>query len=100
MKHTLLKYGGVFTFLILSAAALMHISQNVQKLERDIASYDREIEHEQEKIRVLKAEWAYLNNPARLEALSTGGYDLHAPEADALVRDPSRLPGIIPSSGA
>ena len=57
MRKAVLKYGIVFMLLALSAGGLMRISQHVQKVERDIAAYDRAIEHEKEKIRVLKAEW-------------------------------------------
>ena len=100
MKTTILKYGVLVVFLILSATILMHVSQNVQQLERDIARYDREIEQEKEKIRVLKAEWAYLNNPERLEVLAEGGYDMKLPETDVLVRDPARLPNMFTSDQA
>ncbi len=111
MKMAFLKYGSVLIVLILSAAMLMHVSRNVQQLERDVTCYDREIETEKEKIRVLNAEWAYLNNPKRLEVLASGGYDMHMPKTDALVSDPARLPNmfsseqsalssLIPSSGA
>ncbi len=69
----------------------MQVSQNVQQLERDISHYDRNINQEKEKIRILKAEWAYLNNPTRLEALATSGYNLQTPNIDALISDPARF---------
>jgi len=75
----------------------MHVSQRVQGLQRDIAHYDREIEQEKEKIRVLNAEWAYLNNPERLEALATGGYDLKMPQTEALVSNPAGVANIFTS---
>ncbi|MCK5384442.1 MAG: hypothetical protein KAJ29_02615 [Alphaproteobacteria bacterium] len=97
MKLTILKYGALLTFLILSATMLMHVSQNVQQLERDIMRDDRWIEQEKEKIRVLKAEWAYLNDPQRLEAIASGGYDMQIPKTNTLVSDPARLPNIFTS---
>jgi cell division protein FtsL len=111
MKTAFLKYGLVLIALVFSAAMLMHVSQNVQQLERDITRYDYEIDKEKEKIRVLNAEWAYLNNPKRLEVLAAGGYDMQIPKTAAMVSDPARLPNIftpdqsalssiIPSSGA
>lgn len=111
MKIAFLKYGSVLIVLILSAVLLMRVSQDVQQLERDITYYDRDIETEKEKIRVLGAEWAYLNNPKRLEVLAAGGYDMRTPNTDTLVSDSTRLPNmftsqqsaitsITPSSGA
>ena len=97
MKLAIIRYGAVLIFLIISAAALMHISGSVQQLERDIVHYERAIDQEKEKIRVLKAEWAYLNNPERLEALAAGGYDMHTPKTDALISDPARLPNMFTS---
>lgn len=104
MRRTFFKYTAVISFVVLSAAMLMHVSQNVQKLEREISYYDREIEQEQEKTRVLKAEWAYLNNPERLEALAIGGYGMQAPESKNILTSPLKdysedLSSILPSSG-
>ncbi len=92
MKKALLKYGGVFILLALSAGGLMRVSQNVQKVERDIAATDRAIEREQEKIRVLKAEWAYLNNPARLESLARDAFGLDKTNMSSVVSTPSSIP--------
>ncbi len=91
MKIAFLKYGSVFIALILSATMLMRVSQNVQRLEKDIVRYDREIAKEKDKIRVLKAEWAYLNNPERLEILASGGYNMRTPEMSALISDSAYL---------
>jgi len=98
MKSAFLKYGSVMLFLVLSAVMLMHVSQNVQQLERDVSRYDREIGQEKEKIRVLKAEWAYLNSPKRLEVLAAGGYDMQVPKTDVLVSDSASLSNIFPSN--
>lgn len=91
MRIAFLKYGIVLTLLALSAGGLMYISQNVQRLEKDIAGYDRAIEQEHEKIRVLKAEWAYLNDPARLEALASEAYDLKVPDVDTVISNTALL---------
>lgn len=92
MKKSLLKYGFVLVLLALSAGGLMRVSQNVQKVERDIAATDRAIEREQEKIRVLRAEWAYLNNPARLESLALDAFGLDRADMSSVVSTPSSIP--------
>jgi cell division protein FtsL len=62
-----------FFWLILAIAAsgaLFRVSYRTQHLERHLASVDKQIGQEEEAIRVLQAEWNYLNDPSRLEALS------------------------------
>lgn len=92
MRGACLKYGIVFVLLALSAGGLMRVSQHVQKVDREIAAYDRDIERQQEKIRVMRAEWAYLNNPARLEALASGSFDLQATNVKAVITNPDLIP--------
>lgn len=103
MKSACLGYAAVIAFLILSAGVLMHVSQNVQKLEREIALCDQAIDKENEKIRVLNAEWAYLNNPQRLEEIASGGYNMKMPGAKELIGNSANLPDFLafvePSSG-
>ncbi|MFP4097440.1 MAG: hypothetical protein ACLFP8_04710 [Alphaproteobacteria bacterium] len=95
MRVVFLKYGLVFLALTLSAAALVYISQTVQRYERDISLYDQKIAQEEEKIKILKAEWAYLNNPQRLEVLATGGYSLQVPGVDSIISDPAHLSSLF-----
>jgi hypothetical protein len=52
------------------AAALYHTSQRVHDSGEKLAVLMRETSREEESIRVLQAEWSYLNQPARLEKLS------------------------------
>jgi len=91
MKNVVLKYLAVFALLVLIGAVLMHISHRVQTAERKIARVDQKIAQEQENIRVLKAEWAYLNSPQRLERLATEGLDLKAPKSAALISNDETL---------
>ncbi|MGB0719113.1 MAG: cell division protein FtsL [Bdellovibrionales bacterium] len=60
----------VFACAALSGAALLHASQRVQEAENRLVQIQAETDKEQDAIRVLRAEWEYLNNPARLEALA------------------------------
>ena len=92
MRKMVWRYCAVFVLVILTGGLLMQVSQAVQKTERDIRHYDRKIAREQENIRVLRAEWAYLNNPARLEYLVSGDMDLSPVETDVMLSDLTTLP--------
>lgn len=60
----------VFTAAAICAGILLHVSQKVQQAESHLATLESQIEEEQSRIRVLGAEWEYLNTPQRLEMLS------------------------------
>ncbi len=53
-----------------SSAFLFKTSYEVQSLEGDLRGLNRSILREQDSIRVMHAEWAFLNQPSRLQALS------------------------------
>ncbi|MGD1879384.1 MAG: hypothetical protein ACFB13_18015 [Kiloniellaceae bacterium] len=53
-----------------TALILFQIKQEVRVLEEEIAGTQRQILHDQEAVHILKAEWSYLNSPARLAALA------------------------------
>lgn len=59
-----------------AGAALFHVSYDVSALEDRLASLNRQIVDDQEAIHVLRAEWSFLNQPARLEELSQRHLDL------------------------
>jgi hypothetical protein len=52
------------------AVALFHTSQKVHDERVKLAALDESIGKEQESLRLLSAEWSYLNQPARLEKLA------------------------------
>ena len=87
-----LKYIVVFVMLVVSGATLMTISHRVQIEERSIAHIKNEIAREKETIRILDAEWAFLNNPARLEQYATQYLNLVPPTPDRMVSHFSALP--------
>ena len=49
---------------------LFHVKYKVQALEEELTRLSGQIVHEQEQLHVLRAEWAYLNRPERLEDLN------------------------------
>ncbi len=87
MRNLAVKYIIVFALVVASGAMLLDVSQRVQEAEREIRRADRAIEREQENIRVLQAEWAYLNDPARLELISSSGLGMGVPSPESLVSD-------------
>ncbi|OWJ62789.1 cell division protein FtsL [Inquilinus limosus] len=53
-----------------SSAFLFKTSYEVQALEGELRGVNRSILREQDSIRVMHAEWAFLNQPSRLQALT------------------------------
>ncbi|HYD99036.1 MAG TPA: hypothetical protein VEH84_06605 [Alphaproteobacteria bacterium] len=62
----------IMTWLVLvgiCSGLLFHVSYQVQNLEAELGGLNRQIVQEQEAIHILHAEWAYLNDPQRLQKL-------------------------------
>ena len=77
---------------LLSGAALFWVSQQVQQVEREQRKLVASNVEEEEAIRVLKAEWDYLNRPERLEELSSRYLNMAPASADTLVQSISAIP--------
>ncbi|WP_020592604.1 cell division protein FtsL [Kiloniella laminariae] len=58
------------------AIVLFQVKQDVTDLELQLAVVERKIANDKEAIRILQAEWSYLNQPDRLEKLATRYLDL------------------------
>lgn len=56
--------------VVVTGVMLFAVSQKVQQTEREITAQKQQLSLEKESLRVLQAEWAYLNRPDRLENLS------------------------------
>lgn len=76
-KHALIWLG----LAAVAGAVLFETSYEVQEMEEELASLNRQIVHEQEAIQVLRAEWSFLNDPTRLENLARAHTDLRPAEA-------------------
>ena len=64
-------YPPLFIWLALTmmtSLMLYHTSDRVNALSRDLRVIDAQIDSERASMHVLKAEWVYLSNPARIEA--------------------------------
>jgi len=75
----------------LSGGLLLYTSQKVQQAEDRLSDLRAELAMQEEAIDVLEAEWAYLNNPQRLEDLATKYLDLKPPNPESLGLDPEAL---------
>ncbi len=84
MKAIKIRTFVIFALASLAGAALLHTSQSVQRAEEEMAVINAEIEKERDAIRVLNAEWEYLNRPERLEKLASEFLDLVPPGPDAV----------------
>ncbi|MDZ5647454.1 cell division protein FtsL [Nitrospirillum sp. BR 11828] len=68
-----------------ASGILYHTSYRVQEEQEHLASLNRQIAQEQQSIQVLRAEWAYLNDPTRLERLATEHLTLRPTKAEQMV---------------
>ena len=63
-------------FLIVIGSAVFMVANHVQQQETLIKGLNKKIEIEQESLRVLNAEWTYLNSPSRLALIATKHFGL------------------------
>lgn len=89
-----IKLSSVTTLLLalISGGALFWVSQQVQQAERDQRRLAQIAIQEQEAIRVLNAEWDYLNRPDRLEQLAEQYLKMAPAQAEDLVQNVSAIP--------
>jgi hypothetical protein len=78
---------------------LYHLKNEVQAQEDQLFRVNRTILAEQETIHVLRAEWSYLNQPARLQALASRHLELQ-PTKPAQLGTIATLPPLQPESGS
>lgn len=77
---------------MLAGGALFWVSQQVQQTEREQRKLQRIVTQEQEAIRVLNAEWDYLNRPDRLEKLANEQLQMEPAKADDLLQNVHAIP--------
>lgn len=90
-----------FLWLLLAvfcSGSLFYTSQKIHDSREKMTSLSRAVAREQESIRVLQAEWSYLNQPQRLEKLA-GQYLNLAPMKGAQFIRPEGLQPRGPSGG-
>jgi hypothetical protein len=92
MKKIRLRTIAIYLMAIASGALLLNTSQSVQKAEDRLAAIQEKLNYEKDSIHVLGTEWAYLNNPERLEKLANEYLDLKAPVSDQMKTSAPALP--------
>ncbi len=67
-----MRWSYLFWLVVVAGAAttLFEIKHEVQSLEEQLLRAQHKIRQERETIEVLRAEWSYLNQPARIESLA------------------------------
>ena len=73
------------TLTCLVGFGMFVMKNQVQNLENELASINRNIEEDVKTIHILKAEWSHLNNPSRLRALATKHISLNQVKADQII---------------
>lgn len=69
------------------------VKHNVQHVQREVANTRAQLVAERESLHLLKAEWAYLNRPDRLQRLAARHLDL-TPMDSRQIGDVALLPSV------
>ena len=56
--------------LVIAGGTVMHVSYQVRQVERHLSQLNHDTRQEQDKLRILSAEWDTLNDPHRIDELS------------------------------
>ena len=93
-----------------AALGLFYVKHEVQRVEGELIHAERLVKDEQRALRVLKAEWSYLNKPERIADLAQRHLELGPMGAERVVRlelipprdherAPEAVPEALPESG-
>lgn len=85
-----------FSLVIIASLGLYRTSNRVQELDQQLRATNAAIDAEKQSLHVLKAEWVYLSNPARIEAAARRHLALR-PTAPAQVATLDTLSEVVPT---
>jgi cell division protein FtsL len=90
----MLRYLNVLAIALLVGSALYAYSIKYETIlfSEQIVKVQHSIDREQDRIGMLRAEWAYLTRPERLQALADKHLDLQQLGTDQIVRSAAQLP--------
>lgn len=80
------------TCAAISGSLLFSTAQKVQQTENEMRRIQGKVTQEEQTIRVLRAEWDYLNRPDRLESLVKNNLDLQQARPESVRNDTSEIP--------
>ncbi|MBP7721391.1 MAG: hypothetical protein KA155_02535 [Alphaproteobacteria bacterium] len=92
MKKIRLRTVFIYALAVLAGSMLLQTSQNVQQSEVELAAITADVNHENDSIRILKTEWAFLNSPGRLETLARQYLKLSPPDPGHISKDGTEIP--------
>ncbi len=92
MRFSRLKMWVILVVAIALGAALLQVSHYVQEAQIEERKLEAQLAKEKETMRVLQAEWEFLNSPSRLEALARDYLDIKAPDAARLTVSGRAIP--------
>ncbi len=74
-----------FLSTLFLGGSIFYVKYQVLEIEDSLLGVQREIYRAQESLHLLRAEWAFLNEPQRLQKLSASHLNLQSPKAVQLV---------------
>ena len=97
MKRRSLLIG--YALVVLGAVGVFQMKYQIETKERLLRQLQKQYLSDQKSLRVLEAEWAYLNSPASLQALSGKYLELGPIPPHRILASPSLLPWRKPDAG-
>lgn len=94
MSLRIFRISNVFAWslAVFFGSVLFYVSQSVQRSDEQLRYIHHQVNLELEAIRVLEAEWDYLNSPMRLENLAQAYLSVELPDAQKISNDVSVVP--------
>ena len=78
-------------FILPVALGLFYVKHIVENLEEDLTALERSIDSDKDEVHVLRAEWAYLSRPERVQKLAGTYLDLE-PASGSQIADVRAIP--------
>lgn len=78
-------------FILPVALGLFYVKHIVENLEEDLSALEKSIATDADEVHVLRAEWAYLSRPERVQKLAGTYLDLE-PASGAQIADVKAIP--------